>query len=86
MALAFGVVGFQSVTGGLYQALGFGKQSLVLSMLRQVIFLVPLVLTLSYFYGIEGVWWSFPLAEVGTTLVVFIMLWKDRVRLGLQKS
>ena len=85
MAIGFGVVGFQSVTGGLYQALGFGKQSLILSLLRQVIFLVPAVLILSHFYGMIGVWWSFPIAEVGAALITGIMLWRDRTKLALGK-
>jgi len=84
MVLAFAVVGGQSVIGGLYQALGFGRQSLILSLLRQVIFLVPLVLILSHFFGLQGVWWSFPLAEVATTIVVVIMVFYDREKLGLR--
>lgn len=83
MVLGFAVVGFQSAVGGLYQALGFGKQSLILSLLRQVIFLVPFVLIFSNIYGLTGVWASFPLADVATTLVVIVMLWRDRKQLGL---
>lgn len=86
MVAGFAVVGFQSVAGGLYQSLGFGKQSLVLSTFRQVIILVPLVLVLSHYFGINGVWWSFPLAELATTILVIIMLIVDRKKLGLQKT
>jgi len=86
MAIGFGVIGFQSVTGGLYQALGFGKQSLVLSLLRQVIFFIPAILLLSYFFGIMGVWWSFPIADISAAIVTAVMLWKDRIRLGLQTT
>jgi putative MATE family efflux protein len=83
MVLGFAVVGFQSVTGGLYQALGFGKQSMILSLLRQVIFLIPAVLILSHFFGVMGVWLSFPIADVSAVLITGIMLWHDRNRLGI---
>jgi putative MATE family efflux protein len=86
MAIGFGVIGFQSVTGGLYQALGFGKQSLVLSLLRQVLFLIPAMILLAHFFGITGVWWSFPIAEIAAAIVTGGMLWKDRTRLGLRKA
>lgn len=83
MVLGFAVVGFQSVTGGLYQALGFGKQSMILSLLRQVIFLTPAVLILSHFFGIIGVWWSFPIADISAVIITAIMLWLDKNRLGI---
>lgn len=86
MALGFSVVGFQAVTGGLYQSLGFGKQSLILSLLRQVIFLVPAILILSHVFGIIGVWWSFPISDILAAIVTAGMLWKDKLRLGLQKQ
>lgn len=83
MAIGFGVIGFQAVTGGLYQALGFGKQSLILSLLRQVLLLIPAIFILSHFFGIIGVWWSFPIAEISSAIVTGIMLWHDRNRLGI---
>ncbi len=85
MVAGFMVVGFQSVSSGLYQSLGFGKQSLILSLFRQVLFLVPLVLILSSYYGLNGVWYSFPLAEAATTVAIIIMLYIDRKKLGLVK-
>jgi putative MATE family efflux protein len=85
MVIGFSVVGFQSVTGGLYQALGFGKQSLILSLLRQVIFLIPAVVILSHFFGIIGVWMSFPIADFSAVIITGIMLWRDRNRLGIGK-
>ncbi len=85
MVLGFAFVGIQTIGGGLYQSLGFGKQSLILSLLRQVIFLIPLVLLLSHFFGIRGVWWSFPIAEISAALVTVLMLWFDRKKLALVK-
>ncbi len=85
MVMAFAVVGGQAIIGGLYQALGFGKQALLLSLLRQVIFLVPFVFILSHYFGLIGVWWAFPLAEVGASIVTVIMIFYDREKLGLKR-
>jgi len=72
------IIGFQIVTGGLYQALGKAKTSLMLSMSRQLLFLIPIVLTLPHLYGLEGVWMSFPIADVLAFLFALIILLKDR--------
>lgn len=52
----FFVVGVQIVAGGLYQALGKPKQALILSLSRQLLILIPLVLILPPYFGVIGVW------------------------------
>ncbi|WP_181350185.1 MATE family efflux transporter [Thalassobacillus sp. CUG 92003] len=72
------LIGIQVVSGGLYQALGMAKPAMVLSMARQVLFLIPLVLILPYFFEVTGVWLAFPLSDIlAFTLSVFY-LYKDR--------
>jgi putative MATE family efflux protein len=61
--LAF-TIGIQMITGGVFQALGKARTALVLSMSRQIIFLIPLVLILPLFFGLLGVWLAFPLADL----------------------
>ncbi|MBT4120504.1 MAG: MATE family efflux transporter [Candidatus Magasanikbacteria bacterium] len=63
VALAFATIGFQVVSGGLYQALGRAKESLFLSSLRQVLLLIPLVIILPHFFGLLGIWIAFPVAD-----------------------
>lgn len=72
------IIGFQMVTAGLYQAMGKAKTSLMLSMSRQLLFFVPIVLTLPHLYGLKGVWMSFPIADVLAFLVALIIFLKDR--------
>ena len=72
------IIGFQMVTAGLYQALGKAKTSLMLSMSRQLLFLIPFVLTLPHLYGLKGVWMSFPIADGLAFLAALIILLKDR--------
>ncbi|CAM3925568.1 MATE family efflux transporter [Alkalicoccus chagannorensis] len=76
-AVAF-VIGIQVISGGLYQALGKAKPALVLSMARQVLFLIPLVLILPPFIGVWGVWLAFPLADVLALALSCWFLYRDR--------
>ncbi|MDX8360207.1 MATE family efflux transporter [Cytobacillus sp. IB215316] len=72
-------VGFQMVIGGVYQALGKAKPAFILSMARQVLFLIPLVLLLPRLYGLTGVWLAFPLADLFAFIITFAYAWKDRI-------
>ncbi|WP_404405582.1 MATE family efflux transporter [Jeotgalibacillus malaysiensis] len=72
------IIGFQMVTGGLYQALGKAKISFILSMARQLIFLIPLVLILPTFLGLTGVWLAFPIADLLAFLLSLFFVWRDR--------
>lgn len=66
---AFFVVGFQIVTSNFFQSIGLAGQSILLSLSRQVIFLIPLLLVLPGVYGLAGVWISFPISDVLATIV-----------------
>ncbi|MEC2070747.1 MATE family efflux transporter [Alkalihalophilus marmarensis] len=76
--LTFFVVGVQVVAGGLYQALGKPKPALILSLSRQILFLIPLVLILPRFFGVSGVWIAFPIADVLSFVLASALLYKDR--------
>jgi Na+-driven multidrug efflux pump len=45
-------------------ALGKARAALVLSMSRQVLFMIPLLLTLPLIFGVNGVWLAFPVADI----------------------
>ncbi|WP_100372639.1 MATE family efflux transporter [Bacillus sp. FJAT-45037] len=78
MFLGFFVVGVQVVAGGLYQALGKPKPALILSLSRQILFLIPLVLILPHFFGVNGVWIAFPIADILSFILASALLYKDR--------
>jgi len=73
--LCFGVVGFQIVSTTLFQSLGKAGASIFLSLIRQVIFLIPALLILSSKYGLNGVWASFPVSDLFATAVTAVMIW-----------
>lgn len=71
---AFTVVGFQIVATTLFQSLGRAAAAIFLSLTRQVIFLIPLLLFLPRHYGLDGVWMSFPLSDAFATVVTLVMV------------
>lgn len=71
---AFGVVGFQMMITSLFQSLGQAGKSIFLGLVRQVIFLLPLLWILPQALGVEGVWLSFPTSDVFSTLTAIVML------------
>ncbi|MCM1378107.1 MAG: MATE family efflux transporter [Prevotella sp.] len=82
--LAFTVVGFQVVSTTLFQSLGKAASSIFLSLARQVIFLIPLLLLLPDRYGLDGVWMSFPLSDLFATAVTVVMISLELSRLKSQ--
>lgn len=71
---AFATVGFQIISTCLFQSLNFAGRSIFLSLCRQVIFLIPLLLWLPELWGLKGVWSSFPLADLCSFTVSVIMV------------
>ncbi len=61
--LFFPIVGFQIVVSNYFQAIGNAWKSALLSLLRQVIALIPLLLLLPRYLGLDGAWLSFPFAD-----------------------
>lgn len=72
--LAFTVVGFQVVSTTLFQSLGKAASSIFLSLARQVLFLIPLLLVFPGKIGLVGVWWSFPASDILATVVTALMV------------
>ena len=52
------------VASGVFEALGQGKKSLTLSLLRQLVIIVPVGWILSHWMGAAGIWIAFPIAEL----------------------
>lgn len=74
LVLGFPFVGFQMIAMNLFQALGMARYALFTSLARQVLFLIPMVLILPLIFGLTGVWISFPLADIVSFIVTFILV------------
>lgn len=73
--LCIPLVSTQVITASYFQATGKPRQSTILSLSRQVIIFVPLVLILPRFFGLEGIWLSAPLADIGAFILTVTWLW-----------
>lgn len=77
LVLAFPIVGFQMVTVNFFQSIGLAKKSIFLSLTRQLIFLIPLLLILPHFFGQTGVWMAAPISDTFSSLLAAWMLYKQ---------
>lgn len=73
--MMFPIIGFQVVTSSFFQSIGKAKISIFLSLTRQVIFLIPALLILPHFWGLDGVWLSGPIADFSASLLTVAVLW-----------
>ena len=81
--LATPVITAQLIGSAYFQAAGKALPALLLTLLKQGIFLIPLVYILPKFFGLNGVWFSFPIADILATLVTLIFL-RLEIRKNLQ--
>ena len=71
----FPIVGFQIVTANFFQYIGKAPKAIFLSLTRQLLFLLPLLLLLPPRYGSMGVWLSFPISDGVASLLAGVLLW-----------
>ena len=74
--IAFPIVGFQMIATNFFQSLGMVNKSIILSLARQILFLLPLLYILPLWIESDGVWASFPIADTVSTILTVIMLGK----------
>jgi len=60
----FVIAAFSIIMISTLQALGRGVDSMIVSFCRQLIVLLPAAYLLSKFFGLNAIWWAFPIAEV----------------------
>ena len=73
--MVFPLVGFQIVAGSFFQYIGRAPLAMFLSTTRQMLFLLPLLLTLTPKYGAVGAWISMPMADLLSVLVAGTLLY-----------
>ncbi|GAA0866223.1 MATE family efflux transporter [Paraclostridium tenue] len=67
-----------SITGSNYiQSIGKAKIAMVLSLLRQVILLIPMILILPKIFGLNGVWYAQPVADFLATVITAVILYRE---------
>ena len=75
--LLFTLIGFQIIGAGFFQSIGKARPSIILSLTRQVLFLLPLILLLPLLWGENGIWIAFPIADLLAIITTGIFLYKE---------
>ena len=73
--------GVTIVMAGYYQAIGNARMATVLTLIRQVIVFVPMLLTMPYFFGLDGIWMAIPITDFAVLLVTLVLLKREFIRL-----
>ena len=77
------VIVFHLIAPSYYQAIGKAIPALLLTLTKQGVFLIPFVLILPIYFGIEGVWYSFPISDIISAGICFYFLRKSTSKLTL---
>lgn len=76
-------VGFQIICSGYFQAIGKPLQASILSLTRQVLFFIPLLLILPRFWNLEGVWRAAPIADLAAFLITGVCIFLELRKTGM---
>ncbi len=68
------IIGFQIISSNYFQAVGKAPKSMFLGLLRQVIVLIPMLIILPQFFGLMGVWYAGPTADLIASIVTALFL------------
>ena len=74
--ILFPMIGSQAVITNFFQSIGMAKISIFLSLSRQMIYLLPLLVILPPLMGVDGVWWSMPISDA----LAFVTTWIIMIR------
>ena len=74
LGIGLPTVGFQMITTNFFQSLGMVRRSVILSLSRQIIFLLPALYLLPLWLGSPGIWLSYPVSDVLSFLLSAYML------------
>lgn len=73
MMLVF-TIGIQPITANFFTSIGKAKKGILLSMTRQIFFLLPLILIFPIFFGIDGVMYAGPIADAAAAILAFLLI------------
>lgn len=71
---AMPIVGYQMIITNFFQSIGMAKISILLSLSRQLLLLLPLLLVLPPILGLDGVWMSMPVSDTLSALLALVMM------------
>ncbi|MCQ2404027.1 MAG: MATE family efflux transporter [Lentisphaeria bacterium] len=76
-----GFIGIGIIVGTYYQSIGHATTSIVISLLRQGVVLIPTLLLFPYFWGVNGIWWAGPFSDAFTGCLCAVLVLFELKRL-----
>ena len=74
ISLSFVFAGYCIISSCMFQALGNGVYSMLMSMARQLFIIIPVAFIFAKLFGLDMVWWSYPIAEIVTVVISTLFL------------
>lgn len=85
--ISFPIVGFQIVAGSFFQSIGKATKSIIQSLSRQILFLVPALLILPNLFGLTGVWISMPISDfLASVLSLYLLVGQIKIIKGMERE
>lgn len=79
--LATPLIAINLLGSAYFQAIGKARPALLLTLTKQGFFLIPLILFMPGVFGLNGIWYSFPIADLGAAAISFYFLRRERASL-----
>ena len=77
ISLSFVGAAFGIINSTVFQATARGLNSLIVSVCRQLVIILPAAWLLGRFVGLNAIWYSFPIAEIASFLISYLLLWRE---------
>ena len=77
--LVFPVIGYQATVTNFFQTIGKVRISIFMSLSRQLLFLLPMMLVFASMWGLDGVWFSLPASDLASFLVAVVIMQRFKI-------
>lgn len=75
--IALPLLGAQMMCANFFQAIGRIRQASILNLIRQVILLIPLILIMSNIFGLSGIFWAVPIADLSAFMITSYTIYRE---------
>lgn len=75
ISLSFLGAAFGIINSTVFQSIGRGMASLIVSVCRQLVIILPVAWLLGSLWGVNAIWYAFPIAEIAAFFISYALLW-----------
>jgi len=77
LSAGFPFIGGPFISGTYFQSVGRAKMAILLSSMRQILMLLPLIIAMPYFFGVRGIWYAAPASDLLSSAVIMAVVWHE---------